>query len=115
MSNKKYDDEKELNRYVLGYYTGLLTRIESLGLAAASAKSEKMIDMLRQKWGAQNNPEVVEALSQGIERFRTTVRNRILTEHADEVFINRCPECKKLVATPRAQLCLWCGHIWKDV
>jgi rRNA maturation endonuclease Nob1 len=26
--------------------------------------------------------------------------------------INRCPACKRIVRTPRAQHCLWCGHDW---
>jgi uncharacterized OB-fold protein len=35
---------------------------------------------------------------------------RLLREHANEIVINRCPACGRIVATPKARQCLWCGH-----
>ena len=121
MDTIEYDEDAELDKYVLSSYPNLMTRLEALGQKAAFAEqkaenttSKAMADKLREKWGSQNNPEVVAALSKGVEIFRRTVRNRILQDHADDVFLNRCPECDKLVRTPKAKLCLWCGHSWHE-
>jgi hypothetical protein len=32
-------------------------------------------------------------MSQGVEQFRLHVRERILREHRDRVFLNYCPRC----------------------
>lgn len=120
MEDKNYDEEKELDRYVLAYYPNLMTQLESLGQKAAfseekaqSSNSLAMENKLRDKWGSQNNPEVVAALSEGVDVFRRKVRNRILKEHEKEVFLNRCHKCNKLVKTPMAKMCLWCGYSWR--
>ncbi len=71
-----------------------------------------MARLLRERWGAQNHADVVAAISDGPDAFRDRVRDRLLAECADEIFINRCSRCSRVVATPRAQQCLWCGHTW---
>ncbi len=121
MSEIEYNEETELDRYVLSYYPNLMTRLESLAQKAAFAEqkavnssSENMARKLREKWGHKDDPEVVAALSQGVEIFRRRVRERILRDHGDEVFLNKCSKCEKLVKTPRAKLCLWCGHSWHE-
>ncbi len=120
MDNIEYNEDAELDRYVLAYYPNLMTRLESLGQKAAFSEekadgaSESMARKLREKWGHQNDPEVVAALSQGTDTFRRRVRERILRENSDEVFLNKCAKCEKLVKTPRAKLCLWCGHSWHE-
>jgi hypothetical protein len=32
----------------------------------------------------------------------------------DKIFVNRCPGCNRLVRTPKAKLCLWCGNNWRQ-
>lgn len=121
MDDKKYDEEDELDRYVLAYYPNLMTQLESLGHKAAhaeekaeSSSSANMANKLREKWGSTDNPEVVAALSDGLNVFRRRVRNRIVNEHSEEIFINRCSKCNKLVKTPMAKMCLWCGFSWRE-
>ena len=29
-----------------------------------------------------------------------------------QVVVNRCPECSRIVKTPLARQCLWCGYDW---
>jgi len=98
-----------------------MTRLEALGQKAAYAEekaqnsdSVNMARILREKWGHQDAPDVVAALAKGAEFFRRKVRERILRDHKDEVFLNKCSSCEKLVKTPRAKLCLWCGHSWHE-
>ncbi len=115
----EYDEDLELDRYVLNHFGHLMTDLERLGQKSVFAQekasnqvSEKMKQVLLDKWGSLNNPEVVEALSGGVEQFRRTVRKRILKDHEESVFLNRCPKCTNLLETPRAQMCLWCNHSW---
>jgi hypothetical protein len=115
-----YDEDAELVRYVNDHYYSLMTVLERLGQKAAfveekaSRSSPGMAATLRRQWGAQNDPEVVAALTQGVDAFRARVAQRILRDHADEVFLNRCSACGRLTRTPRAQQCLWCGHDWHE-
>lgn len=113
-----YDDDAELTAYIWHNYRHLLTNLESLADKAvmaeqkAQSSSERMAKVLRERWGGQNGSRVVEALKDGHEVFRKRVRERVLESSGDDVFINRCPSCQRIVATPKAQQCLWCGHDW---
>ena len=56
--------------------------------------------------------DVAPVFADGIDVFRDRVRDRILRDHADDVFVNRCSECSRIVMSPEARQCLWCGHDW---
>lgn len=113
-----YDDDRELTDYVWHNYRHLLTAFEWKVWNAdtadwkAARASEKLAISIRKRWGSQNDPEVAAALVPGIAVFRRQASERILAEHAAEVMINRCARCQRIVATPRARQCLWCGHDW---
>lgn len=34
------------------------------------------------------------------------------TPHQDQVTINRCPKCAKILINQKTRQCLWCGHDW---
>jgi len=57
----------------------------------------------------------LESISELIEeplQFRSRVALRILVRHRDAVTVARCPQCSRILASPTAQQCLWCGHDW---
>lgn len=68
-----YDDDDELTGYVWHNYRHLLTDMESRAHKAiiaeqkANASSERMAKVLRERWGGQNDPRVVEALKDGMK------------------------------------------------
>lgn len=113
-----YDDEQELTAYVWHNYRNLLTPLESLTdktlLAESKARhaSGKISTLLRQRWSNVDNPDVEAALADGPNAFRKRVRERIIEECAQQITVNRCPSCSRVVATPKARQCLWCGHDW---
>jgi len=37
---------------------------------------------------------------------------RVLREHHDSIFINRCPRCSRIAKTPLTRQCTWCRHDW---
>ena len=114
-----YDDDRELTKYVWDNCGQLLTEFElRVGRAitarakAAASQSAEMAGVLNKIWGEVGDPAVETALADGPEIFRRRVRDRLLSEHAAEIFINRCPSCGRVVRTPLARQCFWCGFDW---
>jgi hypothetical protein len=112
----EYNEDKILTDYIWSYGYQYMTELEIFGQKAVYAKfkaensSPAMAEILLEKWGCQNNPEVQEALSRGIEEFKVAVRNRILRDHPE--LVKRCPYCEKILRTPKAQQCRWCLKSW---
>lgn len=115
-----YDDDIALTDYVWRHHRDRFTDEELmigrviLGMTKAQNASSKQVAMrIREKFGIDsNNPIIVAALADGVEAFRKRVRDRVLCEHARKIRVNRCPACERVVRTPLAQQCLWCGHDW---
>ena len=113
-----YDDERELTDYVWHNFSNLLTPLEwtvsqsVMFEEKAKAANDVVAKRLRELSAAQKDSQVVEALKDGFSAFRDNVRKRIVGQHCDKVSINRCTACRRIVATPAAQQCLWCGHEW---
>lgn len=114
-----YDEEAELTRYIWDHYSSLMTDFERrVGAAiigrmkAASSDNPIMTRLLNERWGRAGDPGIDAALANGVETFRRRVAQRVLVEHGSEVFVNRCPTCHRVVRTPRAQQCFWCGADW---
>lgn len=114
-----YDEDRELTNYVWNHYSGLMTEFERrVGWAIIARKKASapvypaMAALLRSRWGGVDDPELNDALSQDPEEFRRQVRDRVLARFRAEDFINRCPSCERVVRTPKAQQCLWCGYDW---
>ena len=116
--NSTYNDGAALTSYIWHNYLHLLTDEEYLvhkaliGDAKAEHASPAMAKWLREKWGSCVDPAVSSALADGVDAFRDRVRDRILKERVNDVSVNRCPECSRVVVTPLARQCLWCGHDW---
>lgn len=117
----EYDEDRELTRYVWTYYAGYATHFEQcvgrgvfiqekLALNRPSAE----VEAIAVKWAERDGIDATAALADGPEAFRRRVRDRILTEHAPDVFVNRCPRCARVVRTPQAQQCFWCGFDWHE-
>ena len=118
---KEYDENTILTSYIWRYYIPLMTSFERkvggqllrLQKAEAGAKGDLMrLEKLKNRYGWVNDPLVIRALEVGYEEYRDQVRIRLLREHSNDIFINRCPECKRIVQTPQARQCLWCGYSW---
>jgi hypothetical protein len=116
-----YDEEIALIEYLWDYYSHLMADFECrVGKAiiarqkeaACSHDSPRLARMLAEKWGCVNDPEVNAALADGSEQFRQRVCSRVLSEARDKVVINRCPNCHRVLRTPLARQCFWCGHNW---
>ncbi|NBD13756.1 hypothetical protein [Corallococcus silvisoli] len=116
---RPYEEDAELTRYVLRYYQHLATDVERKAYRASSIPHWDVVPAegplahpLVRKWYGLDDPAVLAALEEGREALLRRMRDRVLKEHADVVFIHRCPRCERIVETPRSRQCLWCGHDW---
>ena len=114
------DEGSALTEYVFSNYWRFLTRLESLAWRSVGAEAKAAAyggcaaADLREQY-VSKDPKVLRLLADGVEAFRLRVRDRILAEHASEVFLNRCPQCGALTRTPTACLCPVCNHTWYEV
>jgi hypothetical protein len=81
---------------------------------ASVVKSDRLAKTLTKRSGRDDDPVIAAELRDGIETFRRKVRDRVLRDNPDKIFINRCPKCKCVVRTPKARQCFWCGHDWHE-
>lgn len=56
--------------------------------------------------------EQIETSKGDLLEFREKIAARIIDTRGDEIKFNRCPSCNRIVRTPKAQQCFWCGHDW---
>ena len=90
----------DLGRYVTQYYFHFATE-------AGREESNRLIRTLK----GSSDPNFPAALERW-EAFQAATGARILRDHADEIFLNRCPKCGALAATPRARQCRRCYYTW---
>ena len=115
---KPYDEEAEVTRYVWQHYRAFFTPVErktDFAMFAdqkAAAGSPHVKEDIWRRNGIAEDDAVLANLALGIEPFRRQAARRVLAAHAEGVFLNRCPVCRRLVRTPLAQQCFWCGHNW---
>jgi hypothetical protein len=114
----EYDEERELTGYVWEYFSHLLTPWErQVGIAImwrqkAASHPPDVGHQLAIKWGHADDAEVNAALADGYEAFRRRVCARALAEAGGPLPVNRCPQCNRVVRTPQARQCFWCGCDW---
>ena len=115
---KRYNDEDELTTYIWNHYRHLMTSAENkAGWAALadqklSVVNQHMVSLIVKRVGFTEDPEAIALLADGPELFRRRTAQRIVRGRASELFINRCPNCTRIVRTPKARQCIWCGHDW---
>jgi hypothetical protein len=114
----EYRDTQVLTDYVWEHFSHLMTEFEQrvgraiLWRQKAANQTGRAAEILNERWGKVGDPEIDAALTDGPEAFRRGVCARLLVEAGDQLFINRCPRCHRIVRTPKAKQCFWCGHDW---
>jgi hypothetical protein len=112
-----YDDDLAVADYVQRNDLDLMTDFERRSLHLAIKRelaevSETAADRLP-AWVAQEDEAVVRASLSEKTAIRQQINDRIAKSLKDgSLVINRCPKCNRVVRTPLAQQCLWCGHDW---
>ena len=112
--NVDYDENDVLTAYIWFNYSHLMTKAEQFGHKAAAHDDAEWNATYRQYFGAETWSQMVQDYSNGRDAFRRRVSERVLHDHNHEIVVQRCPECQRIVRTPRAKQCLWCGHDWHN-
>jgi hypothetical protein len=109
-----YDDDQALVNYVWDNYRGWMTDAESLDCKSLSLaiKQPSSLGRLPPNGFRRLTPQEAEHPREAYHKLRTQVARRILREHHLEFVVNRCAVCNRIVRTPAARQCLWCGHDW---
>jgi hypothetical protein len=121
ITSMDYDENSILTRYIWDHYHHLMTELEQQAgsaiigrLKADDSTNPQTAKKLREDWGRTNDPTINALLQDGTATFRRRVRDRLLQTYPEQIFINRCPACQRIVRTPKARLCVWCGHTWYE-
>ncbi|MBB4634990.1 hypothetical protein [Longimicrobium terrae] len=122
-------NEPRLADYVLKYHGNLmsehersvnrhLTTLFKQGTgdlpAPGTAMETNHIHSLQRHW-LSDDPRVIADAQAGWHAARQRIAERIVRDHPDEVYLNRCPACGALTASPTARICLVCPHTWFHV
>jgi hypothetical protein len=77
-----------------------------------SAWTNELLD----EYEAQTDDTVRDAIGNDLDsfvKFQQEVTDRINTAFSrGELRPIRCPDCRRVVKTPEARQCLWCGYDW---
>ena len=115
---ESYDEDFILTNYVWEHYSHLFTEFERKvsNRIIFEMKTRHTPPEVREKrfklFLGELDSAVTSALEEGHWEYLRRVRDRALAEVPDKVHINRCPQCQRIVRTPRARQCLWCHHDW---
>ena len=117
MPVQDYNEQAELRKYLWTQFSMVCTEAErsvykvDLGRQKA-ANSPSQDKMLRKMFGDWSETFIATELRDGFDSFTDRVLLRIDSECSELFYINRCEVCDRIVATPKACICGWCGHDW---
>lgn len=115
--------DKEASSYVVKYYSSLLSANERLAIRHTMStyklgdkgySNPNVLKIYREKGWLTSDQKVLELLKDGYDKFEFKIAQRILDEYPNRVFLNKCPQCKKLARTPYARQCRYCMYNWHD-
>jgi hypothetical protein len=111
--------DKETARYIIIYFSSLMTGVERLALRHSQStfkledvENEKLTKAYYKNGWLSTDPEVLKLLKDGDDQFMINCAERILKENGDGVFLNYCPNCGRLARTPQAKQCRFCAFDW---
>ena len=118
-TKRDYEEAFQLRRYIWRNYRHALTKRENalhsaatLELKARRSRSDSAAARYRQMPSYFFDSDVAKITDSGLVAFEQQCCDRLLRDHSDEIYINRCERCARIVASPVACACLWCGHHW---
>jgi hypothetical protein len=112
MPAREYVEAEVLGHYVWDYHSAVLSADEQVAIRSALMEIKNPSCPL----GAFSSDPLPAATREPLIRNLFTAwrraGERLLREHCDSIFINRCPRCSRIAKTPLAQQCTWRRHDW---
>lgn len=114
--DEPYDETVVLRWYIVHNHLDLMTEPERQAWSYLTIRKKGLgntVQNLRTlRARTQVAPDLAAVVEVGEDAFLDLVVSRLLKKREADVLIKRCPVCRKILRTPRARLCLWCGHDW---
>lgn len=101
-----------LTKYIFDNYSCLLTIQESMAWRYFLFKAKGRTDAIQRIISNYSFKDIVDLISVSEEEFYVNVKNRILREHSEQIFLNYCPTCGHLTRTHKAEQCLQYKNSW---
>jgi hypothetical protein len=121
----EYDEQAQIAYTIIRWHSHLMTvnewEMQTLFFIRAKAEVYKETAEERSEYERRVRSSMALSVDQGTadlfiglgyKRFTRLVAERVLREHGDEVVLNRCSKCERVVNTPTAKWCCWCKHDW---
>jgi hypothetical protein len=111
---REYDDQQELENYVWRNYKHALSQREQ-ALHSAALKELKLRVAPAYRIFFPNyrlEADVAAVVERGLAQFERECCERLLRDYVDQIYINRCERCNRIVVSPISCFCLWCRHKW---
>jgi hypothetical protein len=117
MKTEEYDESKVLNDYLTRHFWWLMTDLERrsyrLAIQREKAKASRSCAARLPQWMAGAGADAVEMSNAGPQELGNRFRRRLQRDiWSGRVVVNRCPQCSRIVRTPLARQCPWCGFDW---
>lgn len=108
----EYDEDEVLTEYIWFNFYHLMTGAEQWGEKARASTDPEMNRTGAVVFGPGVWADMVRSYWLNPDNYRRRVRDRLLRDHGDTIDIRRCPSCDRIVKSPKAKQCLWCGNDW---
>lgn len=116
MNTDDYNEADELKSYVSFNFRQLTTKEEGEELDKRFRLFFDAVAHLKHRdpnLMSKTDVQFIEQQRGPFDSLEAEISQRVWSEiNSGAIRINRCPECSRIVRTPRAKQCLWCGHDW---
>jgi hypothetical protein len=104
-------------KYLLNNYSNLLTEDEwRIKIYLMMIEKFNKNDHNTSKYGefiSRLPKELVNKyLNDGVDSFYSRIKERLLSEEKEKIYLNYCQKCGKLPVSPKSKQCLSCGFDW---
>jgi hypothetical protein len=121
----EYDEQAQIAYTIILWHSHLMTvnerEMQTLFVIRAKAEVYKETAEERTEYERRVRSSMALSVDQdaadlviglGYQRFSRLLAERVMSEHGDQVVLNRCSKCERVVNTPMAKWCCWCKHDW---
>ena len=107
--------EPGMAAYIWEYHRRLMTEVEQKAWRHRWLTSKRpngpYTDDLKEKF-LTDDTAALELAALDFPIFMERIVNRIWAENSETLEFHRCPKCKGICRTPKAQQCRFCHHDW---
>jgi len=111
---REYDEAGYLKHYIFRWHGDLIPEGKAFpdekyfGQVVPSASADDIAAILSHDDAEVSTPAAERTLLAAWDAFNAKLCDTLIATH--ELKVRRCPECNRILESPRAKLCLWCDY-----